>query len=58
MTWRILSPRLGPVGSIWEPRPGVNIDALVAGGFIEAAGDNAPTDQEPAKNKPSKKPKE
>jgi hypothetical protein len=58
MTWRIVSPRLGTPGDAFEPRPGVNIFALLEGGFIEPWPDNAPTDEEPAKNRPNKKPKE
>jgi len=35
MTYRITSPRLGELGAIWEPSEGINVDALIAGGFIE-----------------------
>lgn len=37
MAYRIISERIGVVGAIYEPVEGVNIDALIAGGFIEIA---------------------
>ena len=33
-TYRIISPRVGEVGAIFTPTEGVNIDALIANGFI------------------------
>jgi len=38
MAYRITSPRLGELGAIWEPSEGINVDALIAGGFIEEVG--------------------
>ena len=35
MKYTILSPRVGTPGDEYVPLEGVNIDALVAGGFIE-----------------------
>jgi len=35
MAYRITSPRLGELGAIWEPSEGINVEALIAGGFIE-----------------------
>ena len=35
MAYRIISERIGVVGAIYEPVEGVNIDALIDGGFIE-----------------------
>ena len=35
MKYTILSPRVGTPGDEYVPVDGVNIDALVAGGFIE-----------------------
>ena len=32
--YKILSPRIGTVGDKYEPVEGVNVDALLAGGFI------------------------
>ena len=59
MKYRILSPRLGTPGEIYNPAVWVNTDHLVKNGFIEPVQtDTAPTVQEPAKTKTSKKPKE
>lgn len=55
MKYKILNPRLGTPGDEWVPTPGVNIDALVNGGFIiEIASPT--TQQEPATVR-KKKPK-
>ena len=35
MAYRIISPRVGVPGAIWEPIEGVNVEALIAGAFIE-----------------------
>ena len=35
MEYRITSPRLGELGAIWEPSEGINVGALIAGGFVE-----------------------
>ena len=35
MAYRITSPRLGELGAIWEPSESINVEALLAGGFIE-----------------------
>lgn len=35
MAYRIISPRVGEPGAIYEPSEGTNVDALIAGGFIE-----------------------
>jgi len=62
MKYRIISPRLGTPGELYEPQVWVNIGHLIANGFIEAAdtnaGDTAPTDPKPAKTKTSRQPKE
>lgn len=62
MKYRIISPRLGTPGELYEPQVWVNIDHLLKNGFIERAdtdaGDTAPTDQKPAKTKTSRQPKE
>ena len=34
MAYLIASPRLGTVGDVFEPADGVNIEALLSGGFI------------------------
>ena len=35
MKYTILSPRIGTTGDEYEPVDGVNVDALIEGGFIE-----------------------
>jgi hypothetical protein len=42
MTYKILSPRLGTPGGDFVPGEGVNIEALIAGGFIEDIGIKKP----------------
>lgn len=37
MNWIVVSPKIGTPGSKYEPAEGVNVEALVAGGFIKAA---------------------
>lgn len=37
MTFRIISPRIGTPGDVFTPEEGVNIEALIVGGFIEEA---------------------
>ena len=34
MTYKIVSPRLGTPGDEFVPGEGVNIEALIAGGFV------------------------
>jgi hypothetical protein len=34
MTYKIVSPRLGTPGEVFVPEEGVNIKALIAGGFV------------------------
>lgn len=48
MAYRITSPRLGELGAIWEPSEGINVEALLAGGFIEEV---APTPTKSARTK-------
>lgn len=38
--YRIVSVRIGKPGTEWTPRPGVNVEALLRGGFIEAIPDH------------------
>ncbi len=38
MTYRIISPRIGVPGDIYEPTDDTNIAALIDGGFIEQTG--------------------
>lgn len=39
MRWRIVSPRVGRPGDEFVPPAGVNVDALVAGGFVEVVAE-------------------
>lgn len=39
--YRILSPRIGKPGELWTPGPGVNVEALVRGGFVAPVPDDA-----------------
>ena len=39
MAYRIISARLGDPGAIWTPVEGVNVEALIAGGFLEDTTD-------------------
>jgi hypothetical protein len=36
MKYKVISPRVGEPGTEYVPVEGVNIDALIEGGFIEA----------------------
>ena len=38
MTYRIISPRVGVPGEEYVPSDDTNVDALIAGGFIESTG--------------------
>jgi len=42
MAYRIISPRIGALGAIYEPSEGINIDALLAAGFIEEIATSSP----------------
>jgi hypothetical protein len=33
--YKILSPKLGTPGDVFEPADGINIQALIDGGFVE-----------------------
>ena len=52
MAYVIASPRLGTVGDTYEPADGVNIEALIEGGFIKSTIKGSKSD------KPSKEPNE
>ncbi len=56
MSFVIASERLGKIGEPYTPKHGINIDALLAGGFIVEA--STTEEQKPAKNKPKKASKE
>jgi hypothetical protein len=42
MYYIIKSARLGEVGTEYEPKSGINVQALVAGGFITEINDQQP----------------
>jgi len=42
MKYEIVSTRIGTPGDEYEPSEGVNIDALIAGGFIVQSPTKAP----------------
>lgn len=58
MKYRVVSPRVGTPGEIYEPEVWVNLQVLLNNGFIEPAEDSVPDEPKPAKNKTPKTPKE
>jgi hypothetical protein len=59
MSYLIASEKLGKIGELFEPKAGINIDALLAGGFITERAEVSTTEEEkPAKTKPKKASKE
>lgn len=45
MAYVIASPRLGTVGDAYEPEDGVNIEALIDGGFIKSTNKSTKSDK-------------
>jgi hypothetical protein len=45
MAYVISSPRLGTVGDAYEPADGVNIEALIEGGFIKSTSKSTKSDK-------------
>ena len=58
MSFIIASERLGKIGDPYTPKDGINIDALLAGGFIVRAEVSTTEEAKPAKTKPKKASKE
>jgi hypothetical protein len=58
MSYVIASEKLGVVGEPFILKDGINLDALLAGGFIVSAEVSTTEEEKPAKNKPKKAPKE
>ena len=58
MRFFIASERLGKIGDLYTPKDGINIDALLAGGFIVRAEVSTTEEEKPAKTKPKKASKE
>jgi len=45
MAYVIISPRLGTVGDAYQPADGVNIEALIEGGFIKSTSKSTKSDK-------------
>ena len=59
MSFVIASEKLGKIGDTYTPKAGINIDALLAGGFITERAEVSTTEEEkPAKTKSKKASKE
>lgn len=58
MSFVIASEKLGKIGELYTPKDGINIDALLAGGFIVSAEVSTTEEEKPAKTKPKKASKE
>jgi hypothetical protein len=59
MSYLIASEKLGKIGDLYVPKAGINVSALLAGGFITELAEVSTTEEEkPAKTKPKKAPKE
>lgn len=59
MSFIIASERLGKIGDPYTPKDGINVAALLAGGFITELAEVSTTEEEkPAKTKPKKATKE
>jgi len=59
MSYKIASEKLGKIGAPYVPKAGINVAALLAGGFITELAEVSTTEEEkPAKTKPKKASKE
>jgi hypothetical protein len=59
MSYRIASEKLGKIGDLYVAKAGINVAALLAGGFITELAEVSTTEEEkPAKPKYKKAPKE
>jgi hypothetical protein len=58
MSFVIASEKLGKIGELYTPKDGINIDALLASGFIVSAEVSTTEEEKPAKTKPKKASKE
>ena len=58
MSYVIASSKLGQIGELYEPRAGINVAALLAGGFIVEAEVSTTEEEKPAKTKSKKASKE
>jgi hypothetical protein len=58
MNYVIASEKLGKIGELYEPKAGINVGALLAGGFIVEQEVSTTEEEKPAKTKPKKASKE
>ena len=58
MSFVIASEKIGKIGELYEPKAGINVGALLAGGFIIEAEVSTTEEEKPAKTKPKKASKE
>ena len=58
MSFFIASEKLGKIGEPYTPKAGINVGALLAGGFIVRAEVSTTEEEKPAKTKPKKASKE
>jgi hypothetical protein len=58
MSFVIASEKLGKIGELYTPKAGINVGALLAGGFIVEAEVSTTEEEKPAKTKPKKASKE
>ncbi len=58
MSYVIASSKLGKIGDIYEPKAGINVAALLAGGFILEQEVSTTEEAKPAKTKSKKASKE
>jgi len=58
MSYVIASSKLGKIGELYEPKAGINIGALLAGGFIVETEVSTTEEEKPAKTKSKKASKE
>ena len=59
MSFFIASEKLGKIGKLYTPKAGINVVALLAGGFITERAEVSTTEEEkPAKTKSKKAHKE
>jgi len=56
MEYRIVSHLVGEPGSVFVPKPGINVEALLAGGFIVAVA--VSTETAPKRRKVNTTPEE
>ncbi len=58
MSYVIASPKIGKIGELYDPKAGINVSALLAGGFIVEAEVSTTEEEKPAKTKSKKASKE